>query len=96
MLNLSKIFKDQLNKAFVNVDSSFRYVHDLEDHIQRIFHIKQRIDLTIDAFLLPSNESIKVIHTDDLIMYFVNRINRFETTTVYIFSVNAVNANDSK
>lgn len=66
---LSKIFKDHRQEAFVNVDSNCVRVINFEDHIRKLFSIKSSIYLTIGGCLLPSQESVHVIHSGDVIMY---------------------------
>lgn len=74
---LNKIFKDHRQEAFVNVDSNLLRVSNLEEHIRQLFNIKPRIYLTIDGVLLPSLESVHVIHSGDVIKYLFSIISQF-------------------
>lgn len=66
---LNKIFKDHRKEAFVYVDPNLKQVSNFEKHIQKLFNIQSSIYLTIGGVLLPSQESVQVIHTGDVIMY---------------------------
>lgn len=66
---LNKLFKDHRKEAFVYVDPNLEEVSDFEKHIQKLFNIQSSIYLTIGCALLPSQESARVIHTGDVIMY---------------------------
>lgn len=68
---LNKIYNDHRQKAYVNVDSNLNLVANFERHIQELFNIKSNIYLTIDGVLLPSQESVNVIHSGDIIMYVI-------------------------
>lgn len=69
---LSKIYKDHRQEAYVNVDSNLIVVANFEQHIRKLFNIKSNIYLTIDGILLPSQESVDVIHSGDVIMYVIH------------------------
>lgn len=66
---LKNIFKDYRKEAFVYVDPNFKNVLDFEKHILKLFNIRSGIYLTIGNSLLPSDESARVIHSGDVIMY---------------------------
>lgn len=64
---LDAFYTDHRQKAFVILQKSWKTIHDLQEHIQKIFRIPISVFLTVDGCLLPCDEGIHVVSETDAV-----------------------------
>ncbi|XP_017865937.1 PREDICTED: coilin [Drosophila arizonae] len=69
-LDLSNFFCDERRCSLVLVDVSWENVKDLQDHIQKLFNLKNISLLTSEGCYVPPKESIKVIKSTESLKAF--------------------------
>ncbi|XP_017838822.1 coilin [Drosophila busckii] len=69
-IDLSNYFKDARKCSLVSINRSWSNIKDLQDHIQKLFHLNNISLLTNDGYYLPPKESILLLNPGQSLIAF--------------------------